>query len=83
MRCGPGLRQHHMYASHDGLIVTYLQEAVDEVARQPGLGLLFCAEVLEDVRQLLPVVEGFLDACQPCSCMGASQRGVPGPPGGC
>lgn len=43
------------------MVVAYLQEAVDEVARQPGLGLLFCAEVLEDVRQLLPVVEGFLN----------------------
>ena len=72
-----------MYDAQARTIETYLQEAVDEVARPPCLGLLFGAEVLEDVRQLLPVVEGFLDACQPCSCMGASQRGVPGTPGGC
>jgi hypothetical protein len=31
------------------LNITYLQETIDEVARQPCLGLLLCAEVLEHV----------------------------------
>lgn len=40
--------------------ITYLQEAVNKVARQSGLGVLFRAEVLEHMRCLLPEVERFL-----------------------
>lgn len=44
----------------------YLQEPVDEVARQPGLRILFCAEVLENVGELFPVIEGFLAHINSC-----------------
>lgn len=60
LSCGPGgaLAPWSAEWNHLG---TYLQEAVDEVVRQPGRGLLLGTEVLEHVRQLLPKVEGFLD----------------------
>ena len=38
----------------------YLQEPVDEVLRQSRFWILLCAEVLQDMCKLLPVVEGFL-----------------------
>jgi hypothetical protein len=49
---------------------TYLQETVDEVVRQPSVGFLFCAEVLENVVQLFPIVEGFLlvFSARPSAC---------------
>lgn len=41
-------------------LVASLQKALDEVLGEGGLGVLLGAEVLEDVGELLPVVEGFL-----------------------
>jgi hypothetical protein len=40
--------------------VPYLDETLDEVLGQRRLGVLLGAEVLEDVGELLPEVEGFL-----------------------
>jgi hypothetical protein len=40
--------------------VPYLDETLDEVLGQCRLGVLLGAEVLEDVGELLPEVEGFL-----------------------
>lgn len=40
--------------------VAAFQEARHEVAGQTGTGIFLGAEVLHDVGQLLPVVEGFL-----------------------
>lgn len=42
-------------------LVTALQEARDEVGREPGAGVLLWPEVLHHVGELLPVVEGFLE----------------------
>lgn len=38
----------------------YLQEAIDEVGWEPCFRLLLCAEVFENVRELLPVVHRLL-----------------------
>lgn len=38
----------------------YLEETLDEVLGQCRLGVLLGTEVLEDVGELLPEVEGFL-----------------------
>lgn len=40
--------------------VSYLEETLDEVLGQGGLGVLLGTEVLEDMGKLLPEVEGFL-----------------------
>jgi hypothetical protein len=40
--------------------VPYLEETLDKVLGQCRLGVLLGAEVLEDVGELLPEVEGFL-----------------------
>lgn len=40
--------------------VAYLQKALDKVLGKCGLGVLFGAEVLEDVGELLPEVECLL-----------------------
>ena len=40
--------------------IPYLEETLDEVLGQCRLGILLGAEVLEDVGELLPEVEGFL-----------------------
>jgi hypothetical protein len=40
--------------------IPYLDETLDEVFGQCRLGVLFGAEVFEDVGKLLPEVEGFL-----------------------
>jgi hypothetical protein len=39
---------------------SYLEETLDEVLGQCSLGVFLGAEVLEDVGELLPEVEGFL-----------------------
>lgn len=43
-----------------GFSIAALQEARDEVAGQMGARVFFWAEVLHDMRKLLPEVEGFL-----------------------
>jgi len=40
--------------------IPYLEETLDEVLGQCRLGILLGAEVLEDVGELLPEIEGFL-----------------------
>lgn len=56
---------------------THFQESLDKVTWQPSLGIFFCSEVLEHVRHLFPVVEGFLASISPCStsvCLATLQK---------
>lgn len=40
--------------------ISYLEETLDEVLGESSLGVFLGAEVLEDMSELLPEVEGFL-----------------------